>query len=468
MDNVEFTGKIGYYTSTDFSPNDILYMLKDLPDACCVFKVLTDPFGTVKDMLFLFANEKYAQLVGKPTAELVGSTFYKTVSNRDEDWIKYSYQAAILRQSTIERTYNSKFDKWFEFWAVPVYQKGFCAFIIHDVTAAKRNEVNTELITNTNELIIKCATAVSSAEYGKGIRRVLKLLGQTIQADRVYVVEKQDKSEKQSLSFHEWVSPSRGVELPSKKIFEKYDVTGMWDKQLGGKNVAVINDSAVIMDANEQFYTEVLAGSVSRYMVVLLKDKQKVLGYLVADNYANDLSLNVVDAMESVAIFIAAEMRNKTLTDEMIYLGSHDALTGLGNRHLFNRVLTSMSDCNSSVGVCYSDINSLKAINDEKGHDEGDKLIKDAATIFSSIFKKKNCYRIGGDEFIAVVPEIDEESFNEMVGKMKNKAKKISISVGSAWVNNCYDLKNTVRKADEAMYESKAQYYASHERRHST
>ena len=108
MSNAGHTGKIGYSFATDFSSNDILYMLKDLPDACCIFKVLTDPFGTVKDMLFLFANEKYAQLVGvRSSAELIGTTYFKTVSNQDEDWIRFSYQAAILRQSSINRTYNS-------------------------------------------------------------------------------------------------------------------------------------------------------------------------------------------------------------------------------------------------------------------------------------------------------------------------------------------------------------------------
>ena len=468
METVDYNGKIGYFSTTNFSPNDILYMIKDLPDACCIFKVLTDPFGTVKDMLFLFANEKYAQLVGKPSAELVGSTFYTAVSNRDEDWIKYSYQAAVLRQSSIVRTYNSSFDKWFEFWAVPVYQKGFCAFIIHDVTATKRNEENTTFASNTNELIINCATAVSSAEFGKGLRKVLKLLGQTIEADRVYVVEKQEKNEKTALSFHEWVNPARSVELPTRKIFDKYDVLSMWDKQLNGKNVIVINDSMVVQNEDEGFYNSALAGSVSRYIVVLLKDKQDVLGYLVADNYANDISLNVVHAMESVAIFIAAEMRNKALTDEMMYMGSHDALTGLGNRYSLNQTLTVLSDLKESVGVCYSDINGLKAINDDQGHEAGDQLIKDAAVAFAAIFKKKHCYRIGGDEFIAIVPEIDEKSFDEMVAKLRAKSKKVSLAFGAVWIEDSKEIKAAVRNADEAMYESKAKYYASHERRHKT
>ena len=92
MSELESHGKIEYYSTTNFTSNDILYMLKDLPDACCIFKVLTDPFGTVKDMLFLFANEKYAQLVKKPSAELIGNTFIYAAEffRRHLPWRKHS------------------------------------------------------------------------------------------------------------------------------------------------------------------------------------------------------------------------------------------------------------------------------------------------------------------------------------------------------------------------------------------
>ena len=146
----------------DFSAGDILQMLRELPDACCLFQVITDPFGTVQDMQFLFVNEKYSSLVGKPSAELIGATYYSTVSNRDEDWIRLTYQAAFMRQSVINRTFNTQFNKWFEFWAVPVYKKGFCAYIIHDVTAEKRKEETREIVSNSNNLIIECAKVLST------------------------------------------------------------------------------------------------------------------------------------------------------------------------------------------------------------------------------------------------------------------------------------------------------------------
>ena len=465
MDNHSIEGKIGYSSSMEFSSSDILYMLKDLPDACCVFKVLTDPFGTVRDMMFLFVNDKYSQLVGKKSSELIGSTYYKTVMNRDEDWIKYSYQAAILRQSHIERTYNSQFDKWFEFWSVPVFQKGFCAFIIHDVTVVKKNEENTVQAIETNKLIIDCAKAVSSAEFGKGMRRALRLVGQAIEADRVYVVENKAG---QSFEFHEWVSNAATVDFPSKKLFEKYGVFDLWDEQMGKRGVAVLNDTAILLDEHEDLYREVLAGKISRYIVVGLKDKKDHIGYLVADNHSNELAINVADVMESVAVFISAELRNRALTDEMMYLGSHDTLTGLGNRYALNQTLLLLTEMTTSVGVCYSDINGLKAYNDEQGHAAGDALISETARIFASVFKKKFCYRIGGDEFIAIVPEIEEDIFNAHVEMLMQKTKKVSVSIGSVWSDDSRNINNLIKQADEDMYASKVEFYKTHERRHKT
>ena len=461
MTELESHGKIEYASTANFSSNDILYMLKDLPDACCIFKVLTDPFGTVKDMLFLFANEKYGQLVKKPSAELIGNTYFNTVTNRDEDWIKYSYQAAILRQSTIIRTYNSDFDKWFEFWSVPVYQKGFCAFIIHDVTVAKRDEDDRMLKRNSNNLVIQCAKELSSAEFGKGIKKVLKILGTSIEADRVFIAETQDKEVK---AVHEWVNGTSLSKAPTKKEIESNDFISMWEKQLNNKNIAVVNDTHDIRGRNKELYDKHLAGKVQRYIIATVRDKKDVLGYLVADNYANDLQLNVTEVMESAAIFISYEIRNRALTSEMMYLGSHDALTGLGNRYSLNQTLGLLAGMSVKVGVCYTDINGLKEVNDEKGHQAGDELIKQVAGVFSSVFKKKYCYRIGGDELISILPEIEENKFYDLVKKLKEK--KIDVAIGAVWSNNSGEINRVIKLADEAMYDDKTNYYKKHERRH--
>ena len=466
MPDTNSEGKIGYSTDTEFSANDLLYMLMDLPDACCIFKVMTDPFGTVKDMLFLYANQKYAQLVGRPVAELTGNTYFQTVKNQDEDWIKFSYQAAVLRQSSINRTYNSAYNKWFDFWVVPVYQKGFCAYIIHDVTADKRNEETQAFNANTNNLVIECAKAISTPDFNKGIRRVLRKIGQTLEADRAYVVRTESDNNTKVKDIIEWVSKSCPVELPSKKHLEQSDMISVWLQDLEGRSVINITDSTVLQDEHPELYNEFLAGRISRFLVTELKDKDGQLGFLVVDNHSLDIQVNITEMMETVSAFIAGQIRNNDLTKELMFLGGHDALTGLGNRYALNQTVALLSEMSVPVGVCYTDINGLKMINDEKGHQAGDDFIKNMSELVSGIFKKKYCYRIGGDEFVAIIPDIQEEKFDEMVEKLKNKSKRVSMAIGHKWSRSSKEINNVIKSADEDMYKDKAQFYKSHERRH--
>ena len=91
-------------------------------------------------------------------------------------------------------------------------------------------------------------------------------------------------------------------------------------------------------------------------------------------------------------------------------------------------------------------------------------MIKQVANVFGSIFKKKFCYRIGGDEFISILPEIEEEKFNELVKKLKEQ--KINVAIGAVWSKNSGEINRVVKLADEAMYDDKTNYYKEHERRH--
>ena len=448
----------------DYSASEVLYMLKDLPDACCVFRIMTDPFGTVHDMQFIFVNEKYASLVGKPTAELMGATYYTTVANRDEDWIRLSYQAAVMRQSVINRTFNTQFNKWFEFWAVPVYKKGFCAFIIHDVTAEKRKEETQEIVSNSNNLILDCAKVLSTSDFKRGIKATLKALGTKIKADRVYIVESKGGD---LGDIYEWTDKKSGTGLPNRKDFERFDFFTMWDKQLLENRVVIVEDTKEIIKKNKEVYEDVLQGTISRYIITAIQDKGEIIGYLVADNFSLYLDINLAEVFETVAIFISEELRNYILGQEMQYMSSHDAMTNLRNRNAFTATLSMIEGMKIPVGVCFADINGLKAINDEQGHDAGDEHIKEAGAIIESVFKKKYSYRIGGDEFVAIVPQVEKEYFEELVAKLRKKCKKVSMAIGATWQENAENMEEMINTADKLMYNDKAEFYsANNDRRH--
>jgi diguanylate cyclase (GGDEF)-like protein len=332
------------------------------------------------------------------------------------------------------------------------------------LTEERRKEETREIVSNSNNLIIECAKGLSTYDFKKGIRAVLKSLGAVLKADRVYMVE---SKRGEAGDFYEWMDRQSGSGLPGKKEFEKYDIFTIWNKQLQGNKVAIIEDSVDVRSISEEIYEDVLAGNISRYAVAAISDKNDVIGYLIVDNYVPNLDVNLREVMESISIFISEELRNYNLAHEMMYMSTHDVLTDLGNRQAFSSTLKMIEGMNMSVGICYVDINGLKEVNDTKGHDAGDELIKEVANTVSSVYKKKYCYRIGGDEFIAIIPQIDAEYFSELTDKLRKKGKKIPMAIGAIWQDNAENIVTLINSADQLMYSDKAMYYQDgNERRH--
>lgn len=152
---------------------------------------------------------------------------------------------------------------------------------------------------------------------------------------------------------------------------------------------------------------------------------------------------------------------------QLEYLSYRDVLTSLFNRHKYTEVLTSLEkNTLSNVGVAYIDLNGLKQINDTKSHDAGDRYICNTAKQISEVFGE-NVYRIGGDEFVVFMLDIEKEQFikkTELFQRNANK-EKISVSMGVLWKANCDSLGEMLRDAEKKMYAEKQKYYETHDRR---
>lgn len=126
--------------------------------------------------------------------------------------------------------------------------------------------------------------------------------------------------------------------------------------------------------------------------------------------------------------------------------------------------------------VAVFDLNGLKTINDNYGHECGDKAIVDAAKVLIAVFGRDRLYRIGGDEFIAVLEGEDEiEGLFEALDRAITEANKqekeyktpLSMSKGYALYDQERDkeYREVAHRADDAMYADKAEYYKGHDRR---
>ena len=147
---------------------------------------------------------------------------------------------------------------------------------------------------------------------------------------------------------------------------------------------------------------------------------------------------------------------------ELTSVAETDPLTGFENRYSYNKFLASRSDSNHSTCIFMLDINNLKYVNDTFGHDKGDELIKNSSLAIKETFMDsdgKNCYRLGGDEFIAIIDDIEESNINNYIYKFQEKQKeyKVSVATGYAYTSNVSvdGYEKLMIEADKRMYENK-------------
>ena len=150
-------------------------------------------------------------------------------------------------------------------------------------------------------------------------------------------------------------------------------------------------------------------------------------------------------------------------------LGTIDLLTGSLNRNAMNNRVSQFDnikdDSVKSVGILFADLNGLKYVNDNSGHLEGDRFLKKAAAVLRQIFVDDEIYRAGGDEFMVLALNVNEEEFNNKVNRVKeisNTQTKVSFAIGRSFEEGDIDIRRALRKADEDMYEDKKEYYARH------
>ena len=156
---------------------------------------------------------------------------------------------------------------------------------------------------------------------------------------------------------------------------------------------------------------------------------------------------------------------------ELHFSANRDSLTGLRNTTSYKRWVAEfdkeIKEKTADFGIVVFDLNQLKKTNDIYGHDVGNKLIVTAAKVISDIFKRSPVFRIGGDEFLAVLQNRDLEDCEELFTKLDLECSKtfidekceVSVSIARGFArfekDNDLHFNDVFKRADNAMYENK-------------
>ncbi len=154
------------------------------------------------------------------------------------------------------------------------------------------------------------------------------------------------------------------------------------------------------------------------------------------------------------------------------HLANHDSLTGLPNRRLFNERISleiSRSQRNDQkIGIMLFDLDHLKKVNDSYGHNIGDLLLQAVAQRLLGLLRKSDTVaRMGGDEFLLLLPEMNQKKdailtaeriLDALDTPFHLEAHEVSIttSIGIVFYpDDGDDVNDLVKKADIAMYKAK-------------
>ncbi|MCL4528907.1 MAG: sensor domain-containing diguanylate cyclase [Chloroflexi bacterium] len=160
----------------------------------------------------------------------------------------------------------------------------------------------------------------------------------------------------------------------------------------------------------------------------------------------------------------------KKAEEYLRYLGTHDVMTGLYNRAYFEETLLQLEkDRHEPISVIIADLNGLKQVNDSAGHQAGDNLIRRTAEVLKTGLEENTLVaRIGGDEFVILLPGADGATASELIShlhlliELNNKYYRepvLSISFGAATSQPGLSLEKVISQADNTMYKDKGQYY---------
>ena len=259
----------------------------------------------------------------------------------------------------------------------------------------------------------------------------------------------------QGLAVHEVITDDFGkvidyVFISVNKSYER--ITGLLEKDVVGKTVLQV------LPNTEHYWIE-------NYGRVALTGE-----HMQFENFSSELNkyFNVSaysPKKNQFAVIITDITESKNREIEIEYLSYYDQLTGLYNRRYFENAVKKLDEKECfPVTLILTDVNGLKLTNDAFGHKIGDILLKTIADILKKECRKSDIVsRIGGDEFVILMPQTNADTANEIIKNINTALTKkkienliLSISIGYAVRNDLSDDMNDVfKQAEDNMYRHK-------------
>jgi diguanylate cyclase (GGDEF)-like protein len=448
--------------------HDYVRLFNEMPLAYAVLQVEVNDLQEISDIKCIFMSARAATFMGVDVDSVLGKSVYKDFDDDHLPIMKSLYEAAYNGVRTKGIFFSKTTDRWINIVADKGAQRGRCALILEDVTKEKMTTERLGLESRTDDLIITCTKLLHSGlPHEVAVNNLIKMVGESIDAGRIYIVEKVE--ENVFSETFEWCN--EGVESQQGKFrnMSSDDIMN-WEKEYPGAFNLVIDDLETIRYTHPRLYNVLSAVDVQSIIEMPINDDGQCIGYFGAVNHSRNKIVDAKQLLETISYFLSSEFTRRRLMNELERKSIYDELCGVKNRSAMEMTFKKLKRKGTSVGVLFVDANGLKVVNDTKGHEAGDELLKRLSLIMKSRFNRDFVYRAGGDEFVVVIPNMTKADFDENCLRLKedfNNEEGLSVAIGWCWGPDSSEVDSIMKTADTLMYEDKAHYYQQHNRRRS-
>lgn len=456
----------------------------------CVVSVEKLDDGRYGDVRIVTGNESYIQSIENPVDKIsmlnnkfVPGSLYTDYLPRDLNFEEFCYRAAVEKKCLHSYAHPDRFDVWFDMTFLPLCPDDgnicYCTYtmeITYEQSSEKMSDVSGEIASTVVNSTVKLRGAT---DFNKVMNDIIGDIREMCEAEYCGILLMDEENRECSVLCEDLTEDTELVSMETYLNRDFYKLAETWEATIAGSNCLVAKsgqDMDVVKERNPEWHLSLTMAGVKNIALFPLKTQNHTIGYLWVANFNDDSSTRIKETLELASFILAAEIENHLMMDRLRILSSTDILTGVQNRNEMNDYIKRMNDREKNrelnhiteggrMGVIFADLNGLKAVNDEYGHEEGDKLLKQAAEVLRRVFSEKEIFRAGGDEFIVIKEKTTEDEIREkieMVRKTSGEYDRVAFALGSSMAESAAELDNAIKAADESMYEDKARFYRNH------
>ena len=353
--------------------------------------------------------------------------------------------------------FNENIGRWFDITDTITTLNGRRCKVSMSREISARRDTNTPLPENasTEDVLFRCLHVLATEkDLQKAVNIFLSYVGRYYQAKRVHILELDPEAKAYKSTFEWYSEEDEGWNSTGLQLIPTYIVEGILANLPEGGCITI--DPMSFAFSSE--HTLTLTDSHKCLVTPLIRNGI-VVGILgISDPQRDDTYMGL---LTSVSEFILAELENRRLIQELQHLSYTDILTEVGNRNSYNSIIANyQTNPPEKLGIIDLSLNGLKNINDALGQDRGDEFIARTAALIRE-YAQGDIYRISGDEFIVLSPNMEHDPFVTTVTNLIeafHKEPEFSVSIGYEWDSGA-ELEEQLRRAHAWMQSRKQHFY---------